>query len=80
MAPTVLKLLFKLIGFGNIVQLTAYYNAIHVLKKWRLTYIPSYAFMAFTEANLPLSYRNTNRLPWQNGVQQEEDFSLANKN
>ena len=35
MAPTVLKLLFKLIGFGNIVQHIAYYTAINVLKEWR---------------------------------------------
>lgn len=33
MAPTVLKLLFKLIDFGNIVQYIAYYTAINVLKK-----------------------------------------------
>jgi len=35
MAPTVLKLLFKLIGFENIVQHIAYYTAINVLKEWR---------------------------------------------
>jgi hypothetical protein len=35
MASTVLKLLFKLIGFGNIVQHIAYYTAINVMKKWR---------------------------------------------
>lgn len=34
MASTVLKLLFKLINFGNIVQHIAYYTAINVLKKW----------------------------------------------
>jgi len=33
-APTVLKLLFKLIGFGHIIEHTAYYTAINVLKKW----------------------------------------------
>lgn len=65
MAPTVLKLLFKLIGFGNILQLTAYYNAFHILNKRILTSIPTYSFMAFTEAHLPLSYHNTSRLPWQ---------------
>jgi hypothetical protein len=35
MAPTVLKLLFKLIAFGAIVQHIAYYTAFNVLKKWR---------------------------------------------
>jgi hypothetical protein len=35
MAPTVLKLLFKLIDFGNILQHIAYYTAINVLKEGR---------------------------------------------
>jgi len=34
MAPSVRKLLFKLIFFENIVQNIAYYTATNVLEKW----------------------------------------------